>query len=138
MKSLDVDATVRARRSLTASFNGQIYGVRAETSYRHVLTSAVGVTPYAALQSQWFHPPNHSETDLTNAASGFALACNGMTANDTRSEIDARFDDRTMISGMPLVLRARLAWAHDWVSIRRSRPPSPGCQARHSSCSARH
>jgi uncharacterized protein with beta-barrel porin domain len=101
---------------LTANFNGQTYGVRAETGYRYALTPAIGVTPYAALQSQWFHTPNYSETDLTNAASGFALNYNGMTANDTKSELGARFDDRTMLSGMPLVLRARLAWAHDWVS----------------------
>jgi len=39
-----------------------------------------------------------------------------MNASDTRSELGARFDDLTMLSGMPLVLRSRLAWAHDWVS----------------------
>ncbi len=37
------------------------------------------------------------------------------TANDTRSELGGRFDDLTMVSGMPLILRGRLAWEHDWV-----------------------
>ena len=39
-----------------------------------------------------------------------------ITANATRSELRTRFDDLTLLGTMPLVLRARLAWAHDWVS----------------------
>jgi outer membrane autotransporter protein len=39
-----------------------------------------------------------------------------MTASDTRGELGSRFDDLTMLDGMPLILRGRLAWAHDWVS----------------------
>jgi uncharacterized protein with beta-barrel porin domain len=39
-----------------------------------------------------------------------------MNATDIRSELGARFDDPTLLAGMPLILRARLAWAHDWVS----------------------
>jgi len=39
-----------------------------------------------------------------------------MTANDTRSELGARSDALTTFYGNPLVLRGRLAWAHDWVS----------------------
>jgi uncharacterized protein with beta-barrel porin domain len=38
-----------------------------------------------------------------------------MTANDTRSELGARFDDLTLLDSTPLMLTARLAWAHDWV-----------------------
>jgi uncharacterized protein with beta-barrel porin domain len=30
--------------------------------------------------------------------------------------LGGRFDDQTTLSAMPLVLRARVAWAHDWVS----------------------
>lgn len=26
------------------------------------------------------------------------------------------FDDPTLLNGMPLILRARFAWAHDWVT----------------------
>src|SRR6202051_3874374 len=46
----------------------------------------------------------------------FGLTYNALTVNDTRSELGARFDDLTMLGAMPLVLRARLAWSHDWVS----------------------
>jgi uncharacterized protein with beta-barrel porin domain len=39
-----------------------------------------------------------------------------MNATDTRTELGARFDDHQILNAMPLVLRARVAWAHDWVS----------------------
>jgi uncharacterized protein with beta-barrel porin domain len=34
----------------------------------------------------------------------------------TRSELGARFDDLLFVDHMPLILRARVAWAHDWIS----------------------
>jgi uncharacterized protein with beta-barrel porin domain len=37
-----------------------------------------------------------------------------MNATDTRSELGARVDNLQAVYGMPLVLRGRLAWAHDW------------------------
>jgi uncharacterized protein with beta-barrel porin domain len=46
----------------------------------------------------------------------FALAYNSLTANGTRTEFGARFDNFTTLSSMPLVLRMRLAWAHDFLS----------------------
>jgi outer membrane autotransporter protein len=111
--------TAFAGDQLTASFDGQSYAARLEAGYRYGLPAPapgaiVGVTPYAALQTQWFHTPAYSETDLTGG--GFGLTYNAMTANDTRSELGARFDDLTVVYGMPLILRGRLAWAHDWVS----------------------
>ncbi len=99
---------------LSASFNAQSYGGRVETGYRDAMLPMAAVTPYAALQAQSFHTPNYSETDLTGG--GFALTYNAMTASDARSELGARFDDLTMFNRMPLTLRARAAWAHDWVS----------------------
>ena len=98
---------------LTANFNAQSYGGRLEGGYRYGM-AAYGVTPYAALQTQWFHTPDYHETDLTGG--GFGLAYNGMTANDTRSELGARFDYLQLVDGMPLLLRTRVAWAHDWVN----------------------
>jgi uncharacterized protein with beta-barrel porin domain len=98
---------------LTANFNAQSYGGRLEGGYRYGI-AGLGVTPYAALQTQWFHTPDYRETDLTGG--GFGLAYNGMTANDTRSELGVRFDYLQQVDGMPLLLRARVAWAHDWVS----------------------
>ena len=99
---------------LTAAFDAQSYGGRLETGYRYAVQPLAGVTPYAALQTQWFHTPGYSETDLSGG--GFGLSYSAMTANDTRSELGARVDDLTTFDGMPLILRARAAWAHDWVS----------------------
>ena len=104
---------------LDARFNAQSYGARVETGYRLPPPfpnggGRFGATPYAALQTQWFHTPNYSETDLTGG--GFGLSYNAMTATDTRSELGARFDDRATVNDMPLILRARAAWAHDWVT----------------------
>ena len=102
---------------LTANFQGQSYAARGEAGYRYALPvtgSIIGVTPYAALQVQDFHTPSYSETDLSGG--GFGLAYNAANATDARSELGARFDNLTVWDGMPLVLRGRLAWAHDWVS----------------------
>ena|SRR5690242_4027772 len=53
-------------------------------------------------------------TDLT--AGGFGLSYAAMDGTDTRSELGARFDGLTALNAMPLILRAKAAWAHDWVS----------------------
>ncbi|MGC1778474.1 MAG: autotransporter domain-containing protein [Xanthobacteraceae bacterium] len=102
---------------LTANFQGQSYAARGEAGYRYAVPLTgyiIGVTPCAALQVQDFHTPGYSETDLTGG--GFGLTYASVNATDTRSELGARFDNLTMWDGMPLVLRGRLAWAHDWVS----------------------
>ena len=50
-------------------------------------------------------------------ADGFGLGFAGRTATDTRSELGARFDNQILLyPGAVLAMRARLAWAHDWVS----------------------
>jgi outer membrane autotransporter protein len=99
---------------LIADFNAQSYGGRVEGGYRFGM-AAVGMTPYAAIQAQSFHTPGYSETD-TNGG-GFPLAFNSRTATDTRSELGARFDRLVAFNqSAVLSLRARLAWAHDWVS----------------------
>jgi len=66
------------------------------------------------LQAQDFQTPSYSETDVTGG--GFGLSYAAMSATDIRSELGARFDDPAVIGGLPLLLRARVAWAHDWVS----------------------
>jgi outer membrane autotransporter protein len=69
----------------------------------------------AALQAQSFRTPTYSETDLTGG--GFALSYAGRTASDTRSELGARFDHLAALGPTTLlILRARLAWAHDWIT----------------------
>ncbi len=102
---------------LTANFTGQSYAARGEAGYRYALPitgAIVGITPYAALQVQDFQTPSYSETDLSGG--GFALSYGAVNATDTRSELGARVDNLQIVAGMPLVLRGRLAWAHDWVS----------------------
>jgi uncharacterized protein with beta-barrel porin domain len=99
---------------LTSSFNAQSVGGRVEAGYRYAVQPAIGVTPYGALQAQNFHTPSRSEIDLTGG--GFGLSFAAMNATDTRSELGARVDGLTALNGWPLILRARLAWAHDWVS----------------------
>ena len=99
---------------LTASFNAQSYGGRVESGYRFA-TIYGGVTPYAAIQVQSFRTPGYSETD-TNSG-GFALSYNSHTGSDTRSELGTRFDRvLALYTNAVLSLRARVAWAHDWVS----------------------
>ena len=124
---------------LQAKFDGQSYAVRGEAGYRYavpVTGAIIGVTPYAALQVQDFHTQGFSETDLTGG--GFGLSFAAQNATDTRSELGARFDNLQVVDGMPLVLRARLAWAHDWVvSIRRSARYSRRCPDRTSPSTAR-
>ena len=72
------------------------------------------MTPYAAIQAQSFYTPGYSETDLTGG--GFGLSYNAMNATDTRSELGGRFDALATLGALPVQLRARVAWAHDWVS----------------------
>jgi uncharacterized protein YhjY with autotransporter beta-barrel domain len=101
---------------ITAKFNGQSFGGRLEGGYRFVVPSNAGrfeIAPYAAVQAQSFHTPRYSETDL--GGGGLGLTFNAMNASDTRNELGARFADMIAVKDMPLVLRARLAWAHDWV-----------------------
>jgi autotransporter-associated beta strand protein len=102
---------------LTADFQGQSYSARLEGGYRFAVPMYrhfFGVTPYAALQAQDFHTPAYSETDLNGGALG--LVYNAMNGTDTRGELGSRFDGLVALNGMPLILRAKLAWAHDWVS----------------------
>ena len=111
---MSTDRFAFAGDHLTASFNAQSYGARVESGYRFA-TIYGGLTPYAAIQAQNFRTPGYSETDVNGG--GFGLAYDGRTATDTRSELGARFDRLLALNpNAALTLRARLAWAHDWVS----------------------
>jgi autotransporter-associated beta strand protein/T5SS/PEP-CTERM-associated repeat protein len=111
---MSTDRFAFAGDHLTASFNAQSFGGRVEGGYRFA-TIYGGLTPYAAIQAQNFHTPSYSESDLN--AGGFALAYNSRSATDTRSELGGRFDRLLLLNPeAALTLRARVAWAHDWVS----------------------
>jgi autotransporter-associated beta strand protein/T5SS/PEP-CTERM-associated repeat protein len=111
---MSTDRFAFAGDHLTARFNAQSFGGRVESGYRFA-TIYGGLTPYAAIQAQSFHTPGYSETDLN--AGGFALGFNSRNATDTRSELGGRFDRLLLLNPeAALTLRARVAWAHDWVS----------------------
>ena len=111
---MSTDRFAFAGDHLTASFNAQSFGGRVEGGYRF-MTYYGGLTPYAAIQSQTFHTPGYTETDLNGG--GFALGFNSRNATDTRSELGGRFDRLLLLNPeAALTLRARVAWAHDWIS----------------------
>ena len=59
--------------------------------------------------------PAYSETDVNGG--GFGLNFGARTANDTRSELGARFNRAMLVGDVGVVnFTARTAWAHDWVS----------------------
>jgi uncharacterized protein with beta-barrel porin domain len=97
---------------LQANFGGQSYGGRLEGGY-HLASLPFGLTPYAAVQAQDFQTPNYNEDD---AAGGFGLGYAAMGATDVRTELGSRFEELTSLGTMPIVLRGKLAWAHDFVS----------------------
>ena len=111
---MSTDRIAFAGDHLTAAFNAQSFGGRIEGGYR-TTTMLGGFTPYAALQAQSFRTPSYRETDLTGG--GFALAYDARTGTAARSELGARSDHAVALDPTALLtLRARLAWAHDWVS----------------------
>jgi outer membrane autotransporter protein len=111
---MSTDRFAFAGDHLSASFNAQSFGGRVEGGYRFA-TVYGGLTPYAAIQSQSFHTPSYSETDLSGG--GFALGFNSRNGTDTRSELGGRFDRLLLLNpDAALTLRARVAWAHDWIS----------------------
>jgi autotransporter-associated beta strand protein len=100
--------------ALSATFIGQSYGGRLEGGYRFGVLPSLGVAPYAAVQAQDFRTPAYSESDLTNGGLGLSYAA--MNATDVRTELGSRLDAPTLVAGLPLILRGRIAWAHDFVS----------------------
>jgi hypothetical protein len=103
---------------LTANFSANNVGARIEGGYRFNLPGLVqmpdfGVTPYGALQAQAFYTPTYRE-DL---ASVFARNFNAKTTTATRTELGAWFDQAHRLdNSASLILRGRVAWAHDNVS----------------------
>ncbi len=111
---MSTDRIAFAGDHLTAAFGAQSFGGRIEGGYR-TATMLGGFTPYAALQAQSFRTPSYRETDLSGG--GFALAYDARTGTAARSELGARFDRAVALDPAALLtLRARLGWAHDWVS----------------------
>jgi hypothetical protein len=111
---MSTDRIAFAGDRLQAQFNAESFGGRAEAGYR-IANPIAAVTPYAAVQAQSFHTPTYNETDVTGG--GFGLTYNAHNARDTRTELGARFDRPILLNwNAVLALRARVAWAHDWIT----------------------
>ncbi|MFO1115014.1 MAG: autotransporter outer membrane beta-barrel domain-containing protein [Beijerinckiaceae bacterium] len=93
---------------LRGSYSAQTYAGRIEGGYRFA-SPVGGLTPYGALQAQRLRTPGYTETDLSFG--GFGLTYNAQGATSTRSELGLRYD-----LSIPVALRARGAWAHDWTT----------------------
>ena len=125
---MSTDRFAFAGDHLTASFNAQSSAAASKAAIASRPCYG-GITPYAAIQAQSFRTPSYSETDITGG--GFALAYNSRTGTDTRSELGARFDRVLALNpNAVLTLRARLAWAHDWVSDPTLARRVPGASGR--------
>lgn len=110
----ETDRTSFDADRLTSRFDGQSFGARVEAGWRFAVAPGLGMTPYGVFQAQTFHTESHDETDLTGG--GFALDYDALSATDTRAEVGGRFDQLTYLGSQPLLLRGRLAYAHDWVT----------------------
>jgi uncharacterized protein with beta-barrel porin domain len=100
---------------LHAEFNANAYSGRVEGGYRFVAPwmTGIGVTPYGAAQFITFDLPAYAETVVAGAGA-FALAYAAKTVTDTRSELGLRADRSFAMPDGVLMLRGRLAWAHDF------------------------
>src|SRR5262249_39439009 len=111
---MSTDRFAFAGDHLTASFNAQSYGGRVESGYRFA-TYYGGLTPYAPLPSPTLHTPGHTHSDL-NRGRGVPPPPSPHPTR-TRSELGGRFDRLLLLNPeAALTLRARVAWAHDWIS----------------------
>jgi outer membrane autotransporter protein len=109
----DRTVNVAGADRLIASFDAQGLGGRVEGGYR-VSAMPVGVTPYAAVQAQYFHTPNYSETALSGSAQ-FALSYSAKDQTVMRTELGSWFDQTVQLQQTDkLALFARAAWAHDF------------------------
>jgi uncharacterized protein with beta-barrel porin domain len=111
----DRTVTVAGSDQLRAQFNANAFSGRLEGGYRFVApwVGGVGITPYAAAQFTTFDLPAYAEQAIVGS-NAFALAYNAKDVTDTRSELGIRTDKSFAMTDGVLILRARVAWAHDY------------------------
>ena len=108
--------TVAGIDSLRGRFNSNAISGRLEGGYR-VATAAGDLTPYAAGQFTTYRLPSYVE-QATAGANTCALSYNGKDVTATRSELGLRTEKAVALNDSTLVLRGRLAWAHDFNTDR--------------------
>jgi autotransporter-associated beta strand protein len=112
----DRTVTVAGADTLHAAFKAQAFAARLEGGWRYA-TPAVGITPYAALQSTTFYLPGYGET-ATSGSNQFALSYAAHSVTATRDELGTRFDKAILVRDGVFTLKAKTAWAHDWNTDR--------------------
>jgi autotransporter-associated beta strand protein len=108
--------TVAGIDNLRGRFNANAVSGRLEGGYR-VATAAGDLTPYAAGQFTTYRLPSYVE-QATAGANTFALAYNGKDVTATRTELGLRSEEAVALTDATLMLRGRLAWAHDFNTDR--------------------
>lgn len=121
--------TLAGLDQLQARFNANAFSGRVEGGYRFVIPwMGVGITPYAAGLFTTFDLPTYTEQAIVGT-NNFALAYGAKSVTDPRSELGIRTDKSFAMPDGVLVLRGRLAWAHDCDpsrSIAATFPSLPG------------
>ena len=107
--------TAAGTSQLRAQFDANAFSGRLEGGYRFVApwVGGIGITPYAAAQFTTFDLPAYAEQALVGS-NAFALAYNAKDVTDTRSELGIRADKSFAMRDGILMLRGRVAWAHDY------------------------
>jgi autotransporter-associated beta strand protein len=108
--------TVASIDSLRANFKTNALSGRLEGGYK-VATAAGDITPYAAGQFTSYHLPSYAE-QVAFGANTFALSYNGKDVTATRSELGLRSEKAVALTDATLMLRGRVAWAHDFNTDR--------------------
>jgi autotransporter-associated beta strand protein len=108
--------TVAGIDSLRARFNSNALSGRLEGGYK-VATAAGDITPYAAGQFTSYHLPSYAE-QVASGANTFALSYSGKDVTATRSELGLRSEKAVALTDATLMLRGRVAWAHDFNTDR--------------------
>jgi outer membrane autotransporter protein len=105
--------TAAGADNLNADFLASTLSSRLEGGYR-VETRDFALTPYAAVQVTAFSTPAYSETAAAGGST-FALNYADRSSATTRTELGGWADKRLLLAnGNALLLRGRLAWAHDF------------------------
>ena len=105
--------TVAGADILNADFLASTLSSRLEGGYRIEMRD-FALTPYSAVQVTALSTPAYSETAAAGAPT-FALRYADRSFATTRTELGGWADKRLVLAnGNALVLRARLAWAHDF------------------------
>jgi autotransporter-associated beta strand protein len=108
--------TVAGIDNLRGSFNANAVSGRLEGGYR-VAMQAADLTPYAAGQFTSYRLPSYTE-QAASGANTFALGYNGKDVTAARTELGLRSEKAVALNDATLMLRGRLAWAHDFNTDR--------------------